>query len=67
MIFFGTIQHGLPEFKIANLFTDQEQLKEVQSLAIEIIDDDPLLNKKENIKLNKIVNEKFTSKNEIII
>lgn len=35
--FFGTRQHGLPEFKIANLFEDMELLKSVQSLAIKIM------------------------------
>ena len=35
--FFGTMQHGLPEFKIANLFEDMQVLKLVQSIAIEII------------------------------
>jgi len=34
--FFGTKQHGIPEFKIANLFTDIDMLKEVQGLAIKI-------------------------------
>ena len=65
--FFGTMQHGLPEFKIANLFTDVEELKEVQALAIEIINDDPLLQKEKNKKLNKLANEKFTSKQLITI
>ena len=32
--FFGTKQHGIPEFKIANLFQDMEELKMVQSLAL---------------------------------
>ena len=31
--FFGTRQHGLPEFKIANLFEDMEILKEAQRAA----------------------------------
>lgn len=38
--FFGTKQHGLPDFKIANLFTDIEVLKEVQKVAIELIESD---------------------------
>ena len=39
--FFGTKQHGLPEFKIANLFEDIDILKKVQNVAIKIMDDDP--------------------------
>ena len=31
--FFGTRQHGLPEFRIANLFMDMPILKQVQSVA----------------------------------
>lgn len=65
--FFGTAQHGLPEFKIANLFTDVEELKEVQALAIKIIGEDPTLSDDKNIKLKELVNEKFTSKEEITI
>ena len=65
--FFGTMQHGLPEFKIANLFTDVEELKEVQALAIEIINEDPTLMLEKNKKLNQLVKDKFTSKELITI
>jgi len=34
---FGVRQHGLPEFKIANLYEDMEILKEVQKAAEDII------------------------------
>ena len=34
---FGTRQHGLPEFKIANLYEDIEILKEVQKTASDIV------------------------------
>lgn len=63
--FFGTRQHGIPEFKIANLFEDISILKQVQGIAMEIIDKDPTLEKKENILLRKIVDEKFKDRIEI--
>ena len=63
--FFGTEQHGLPEFKIANLFEDIGTLKRVQGLAIKIMEDDPLLEKEKNKKLNELVKEKFSSRIEI--
>lgn len=65
--FFGTKQHGIPEFKIANLFKDMEELKEVQALAIKIINKDPKLEKEENKPLKELVKEQFTSKAELTI
>ena len=63
--FFGTKQHGLPEFKIANLFQDIEILKGVQSLAIQIIEKDPKLEKEENKKLKQMIKNKFKDRIEI--
>lgn len=63
--FFGTRQHGIPEFKIANLFEDIEILKQVQGIALEIIDKDPTLEKEENTLLRKLVDEKFKNRIEI--
>ena len=63
--FFGTKQHGLPEFKIANLFEDMQMLKSVQSIAIEIINKDPNLEKEENKLLKKLVNDKFGNRIDI--
>ena len=63
--FFGTEQHGLPEFKIANLFEDIGILKKVQKIAIEIMEKDPKLEKLENKKLNKLVKDKFNTRIEI--
>ena len=63
--FFGTRQHGIPEFKIANLFEDIEMLKAVQEIAIEIINKDPFLEKEENKLLKNLVDEKFKDRIEI--
>lgn len=63
--FFGTKQHGLPEFKIANLFEDMPVLKMVQSLAIKILQEDPKLMSKKNENLRKMVKEKFQNRLEI--
>lgn len=63
--FFGTMQHGLPEFKIANLFEDIETLKMVQSVAIKILTDDPKLEKDDNKLLKELIKEKFMKRIEI--
>ncbi len=63
--FFGTRQHGIPEFKIANLFEDIVTLKSVQAIANKIIGDDPKLEKDKNKLLRNIVDEKFGNRIEI--
>ena len=63
--FFGTKQHGIPEFKIANLFEDMGILKAVQGLAIRILEDDPDLIKKENLCLKETMAKKFNGDIEI--
>ena len=63
--FFGTAQHGLPEFKIANLFEDVDVLKMVQSVAMKILLDDPKLEKEKNKLLKELIKDKFTKRIEI--
>ena len=63
--FFGTKQHGIPEFKIANLFEDIETLKSVQSVAIKIIEEDSKLENEKNASLKKQVDNKFEKRIEI--
>lgn len=63
--FFGTKQHGIPEFKIANLFTDIEMLKQVQAISIEILSKDPNLEREENKPLKKMLENKFKDRIEI--
>ncbi|MBP3831472.1 MAG: ATP-dependent DNA helicase RecG [Clostridia bacterium] len=63
--FFGTAQHGVPELKIANLFENIRELKEVQELASHIIADDPNLEQEKNFRLKSLIEDKFTSRIEI--
>ena len=63
--FFGTAQHGIPDFKIANLFTDMDVLKLAQEVAISIVDKDKKLEKEENELLKELVKDKFTDRIEI--
>ena len=63
--FFGTMQHGLPEFKIANLFEDMPILKTVQGVAIKILEKDPNLENEENRLLINLIKDKFLKRIEI--
>ncbi len=57
--FFGTRQHGIPDFKIANLFEDMKILAEVQKISLEIIREDPEFNLEKNIVLKEAIKEKI--------
>ena len=63
--FFGTKQHGLPEFKVANLFEDIPVLKQVQELAIKIEQTDSKLEKEENKELKELVQRLMKGRIEI--
>lgn len=63
--FFGTMQHGLPEFKIANLFEDMSILKVAQNVAMKILQKDPKLEREENILLKELIKDKFMKRIEI--
>ncbi len=51
--------------KIANLFEDMQTLKIVQNLAMQIILDDPKLEKEENKLLRELIKDKFVKRIEI--
>ena len=63
--FFGTMQHGVPEFKVANLFTDMDILKDAQECAKNILAEDPLLENEQNSGIKKKVAELFKEKLEL--
>ena len=57
--FFGTKQHGIPDFKIANLFEDMDTLKLAQKVAIQVMEEDSKLEQEKNILLKQMVKEKI--------
>ncbi len=57
--FFGTKQHGIPDFKIANLFEDMDTLKLAQKVAIQVMEEDSKLEQEKNILLKQMVKEKL--------
>lgn len=63
--FFGTMQHGVPEFKVANLFTDMEILKEAQAAAKNLLEEDPMIEKEENIGIKGKIDKLFKEKLEL--
>lgn len=60
--FFGTRQHGLPELKIANIFTDMKILKIAQEVAGNILKEDSILNLPKNIKIKNKVDKLMNKK-----
>jgi ATP-dependent DNA helicase RecG len=57
--FFGTRQHGLPEFKMADITQELEMLHEAREDALTILAEDPRLAKGANGGLRKAMIEKF--------
>ena len=58
--FFGRRQHGLPELRIADAFSDMQLVKEARQAADSIASDDPLLQKPGNSGLKALVNNMFS-------
>lgn len=63
----GTKQHGIPDLKIANLFTDMEFLKIAQREAIKILDKDPNLKLEDHIKIKNKIIKVFNGKIDDIV
>jgi ATP-dependent DNA helicase RecG len=64
--FFGHKQHGLPELKIADIFTDIAVMQQTQQAAKDLLAADPTLSSTENAGLKKLVNHLFNSNVNII-
>ena len=54
--FFGTRQSGLPKFKIANIISDATLLETAKKEAIELIKEDPHLERPEHQLMKKMLN-----------
>ena len=63
--FFGTRQHGLPEMKIGNFFTDMDILKETQGAAGELLAKDPYLTAPEHKLLVRSIERIFEKTGDI--
>ncbi|MBA7503154.1 ATP-dependent DNA helicase RecG [subsurface metagenome] len=60
--FFGTQQHGLPEFKIGNIVFDHRELELARQAAFHLISKDPVLTLPENGVIKQKFREKFKEK-----
>ena len=57
--FFGTQQHGLPEFKIGNIVSDHRELELARQAAFHLINRDPVLTLPENGVIKQKFKQKF--------
>jgi ATP-dependent DNA helicase RecG len=57
--FFGTRQHGLPEFKLADITQEMELLREAKDDALELLGRDGDLSKAEHVALRQRLAKQF--------
>jgi len=58
--FFGTKQHGMPEFKLANPITDHHLLKQAREDAFNIVKNDPELGLSDNMLIKKHIQQNYS-------
>ena len=54
--FFGTRQHGIPNFKVANLYEDGDLIRASANLSKKILNEDPNLSQPQHQNLKRAVN-----------
>lgn len=64
--FFGTRQHGMPDFKLANPITDQEILKDARNDAFNLVSKDPEIRKPENNSVRDFIMNNYAERMELI-
>lgn len=64
--FFGTRQHGLPELKIANLFSDMNTVTTAQRIALRVLEEDINLSSEKYKMLKKKMIKLFNKESELI-
>ncbi len=57
--FFGTRQHGLPEFRLAKLPEDRQLLEMARAAALDLAGQDPELGRSEHLELNCLIKKKM--------
>ncbi|HHU53379.1 MAG TPA: ATP-dependent DNA helicase RecG [Clostridiaceae bacterium] len=57
--FFGTKQHGLPQFKLINLYRDNEIIQTVNDAFMKIVKNDPELSFPDNQNIVKAIQQRY--------
>ncbi len=60
--FFGTKQHGMPEFKLANPITDHHLLKQARNDAFLLVSEDPQLRMTDNQAISNYIRKNYSDR-----